>query len=106
MVGVLVLETLDLVLTLLNQYYLVDLEEYFPQLRRVQVLLPPMIFGEHSTYRTDEWPMQTRRVERVRASLDCDGQHEDSHEDGDVGPHGGGSGAAVASDRGKDNIDT
>lgn len=50
--------------------------------------------------------MQSKRVERARASLDCDGQHEDSHENGDVGPHGGGLGAAVASDRGKDNIDT
>lgn len=101
-----VLETLDLVLTLLNQYYLVDLEGYFLPLHRVPILPPPTIFGEHLTCRTDEWPMQSKRVERARASLDCDGQHEDSHENGDVGPHGGGLGAAVASDRGKDNIDT
>lgn len=59
-------------------------------------------------YRTDASPLPLRKVEKALASRDCDGPREDSHEDVCARRHEDASdeGAVVASDRGKDNIDT
>ena len=91
---------LDWVLSRRNRRCWAGLEEHFRQRRRFQDPPPLTIFGERSTSRTDASPWPLRRIEKA--------PHADSHGHGCAGPYESGSGAAaaVASDRGKDNIDT
>lgn len=108
MVAGLVLAMLDLELNRRNPRCSVVLAEHFRLHRKFQDPPPRAIFGERSTCRIDASPWPLRRIEKAPAWPGCGGPHADSRGDGCAGPHEGGSGAAaaVASDRGKDNIDT
>lgn len=104
----LVLATLDWVPNRRNRHYWAVLAGHYHLHRKFQDPLPLVIFGGRSTCRIDASPWPPRRIEKAPAWPDCDGPHADLRGDGCAGPHVGGSdaAAAVASDRGKDNIDT